>query len=71
MTICLLGVVGVAGVLSNIIADYSLYVLKTTGCGLPPGPFVLEGALEGISYLVVVGLFCWSLVTKVDCAGRD
>ena len=59
------GPIGAAGVVSNVICDYSLYVLKTTGCGLPPGPFGLEGAAEGISYLLVVGLFGWSLFTKI------
>ena len=59
------GKIGVAGVVSNVICDYSLYVLRTTSCGLPPGPLGLLGAAEGISYLVVVGLFAWSLVTKI------
>ena len=36
---------------------YSEYVLKTTGCGLPAGPGGALGALEGISYLVVAGIF--------------
>jgi hypothetical protein len=58
--------VALAGIASNVVCDYSLYVLKTTGCGLPPGLFGLEGALEGVSYLVVVGIFIWSLVTKVS-----
>ena len=31
--------IGTAGIVSNMICVYSLYVLKTTGCGLPPGPF--------------------------------
>ena len=59
------GKIGVAGVVANVICDYSLYVLRTTSCGLPPGPLGLLGAAEGISYLVVVGLFAWSLVTKI------
>ena len=57
--------IGVGGVVSNVISDYSLYVLKTTGCGLPPGPFGLEGAAEGISYLVVTAIVAWSAYTKV------
>ena len=44
---------------------YSEYVLKTTGCGLPAGPGGALGALEGISYLVVAGIFIWSIATKV------
>ena len=59
------GKIGIAGCVSNIVCDYSLYVLKTTGCGLPPGLLGLEGAAEGVSYLVVVGVFAWSLKTKV------
>lgn len=50
---------------ANVVCGYSLFVLKTTGCGLPPGPFGLEGAIEGISYLGIVGIFGWSLYTKV------
>ena len=60
-----LGRIGTAGIISNIVCDYSLFVLKTTGAGLPAGPFGLEGALEGISYLIVTGVFGWSLVTKI------
>ena len=51
--------------LANAICDYSLYVLKTTGCGLPPGILGLEGAAEGVAYLVVTFVFAWSLKTKV------
>eukprot|EP01038_Epipyxis_sp_PR26KG_P005832 gene5832-8046_t len=57
--------VGAAGVLSNVICAYSLYVLRTTSCGLPPGPFGILGAAEGISYLVVSGTFVWSIYTKI------
>jgi hypothetical protein len=57
--------IGGAGVIANVFCDYSLYVLKTTGCGLPAGPFGLEGAGEGISYLGIVGIFGWSLFKKV------
>ena len=61
----LYSVVGTAGVVSNIICGYSLFVLKTTGCGLPARPFGLVGAAEGISYLTVVSILGWSLATKV------
>mmetsp|Transcript_17757 Transcript_17757/g.16030 ORF Transcript_17757/g.16030 Transcript_17757/m.16030 type:complete len:114 (-) Transcript_17757:325-666(-) len=57
-------IIGTAGVLSNIVVDYSLYVLKTTGSGLPAGPFGIEGALEGISYLAIIGIVGWSALTK-------
>ena len=44
---------------------WSLFVLKNTGCGLPPGPGGLLGATEGLSYLAVFGLVGWSAYTKV------
>jgi hypothetical protein len=47
------------------VCGYSLFVLKTTGSGLPAGFFGLEGALEGVSYLVVTAIFGWSVFTKV------
>ena len=37
---------------------------RSTGCGLPSGPFGLYGAAEGISYLWVVGLVGYSIYTK-------
>ncbi|CAA0385543.1 hypothetical protein AtNW77_Chr3g0205741 [Arabidopsis thaliana] len=52
------------GLVSTPVIGWSLYTLKTTGCGLPPGPAGLIGALEGVSYLVVVGIVGWSLYTK-------
>ncbi|XP_060188028.1 uncharacterized protein LOC132617123 [Lycium barbarum] len=52
------------GLISTPIIGWSLYTLKTTGCGLPPGPGGSIGALEGVSYLVVVGIVAWSLFTK-------
>lgn len=39
------GPVGALGVASSLVCGYSLYVLKTTSCGLPPGPFGLEGTV--------------------------
>lgn len=53
-----------AGLIANPIMWWSLFVLKTTGCGLPAGPFGLLGAAEGISYLVVTGVVIASVVTK-------
>ncbi|KAK9074745.1 hypothetical protein SSX86_003063 [Deinandra increscens subsp. villosa] len=52
------------GLVSTPVIAWSLYTLKTTGCGLPPGPAGSIGALEGVSYLVVVGIVGWSLYTK-------
>lgn len=52
------------GLVSTPLIGWSLYTLKTTGCGLPPGPGGSIGAIEGVSYLVVVGIVAWSLYTK-------
>ncbi|KAE7999909.1 hypothetical protein FH972_004293 [Carpinus fangiana] len=52
------------GLVSTPVIGWSLYTLKTTGCGLPPGPGGSIGAIEGVSYLVVVGIVAWSLYTK-------
>jgi hypothetical protein len=58
-------VIGGAGVIASCVMLWSEYTLKTTGCGLPAGPGGLLGALEGISYLFVIGLVGWSVFTKV------
>tara|TARA_B100000524_G_scaffold46783_1_gene22231 strand:- start:3242 stop:3595 length:354 start_codon:yes stop_codon:yes gene_type:complete len=55
----------VAGLAAQPIMWWSLYTLKTTGCGLPAGPFGLFGAAEGISYLVVAGVVTAALYKKV------
>ncbi|CAO2830271.1 unnamed protein product [Amaranthus hypochondriacus] len=52
------------GLISTPVIAWSLYTLKTTGCGLPPGPGGSIGALEGVSYLAVVAIVGWSLYTK-------
>eukprot|EP00249_Psilotum_nudum_P003469 c16878_g1_i1 orf=43-546(+) len=63
------GPVGYAAIASSVVANpmvaWSLYTLKTTGCGLPPGPAGSIGALEGFSYLVIAGIVGWSVYTKV------
>lgn len=56
---------GVAGTIAALVTLYSESVLKTTGCGLPAGPFGLVGAVEGVSYLGVVGVAAYSLYTKI------
>lgn len=56
---------GISGLLASTIVLYSESVLFNTGCGLPAGPFGLVGAIEGISYLGVVGLIGFSLYTKI------
>ncbi|KAH0688770.1 hypothetical protein KY289_016128 [Solanum tuberosum] len=35
------------GLISTPVIGWSLYTLKTTGCGLPPGPAGSIGAIEG------------------------
>ncbi|KAF8012474.1 hypothetical protein BT93_I0596 [Corymbia citriodora subsp. variegata] len=52
------------GLVSTPVIAWSLYTLKTTGCGLPPGPGGSIGALEGVSYLAVAGIVGWSAYTK-------
>ena len=58
-------IVGVIGTLAGLITLYSEWTLKSTGCGLPAGPFGLVGLFEGLSYLGVTGLAAYSIVTKV------
>ena len=55
----------VLGLASQPVMWWSLYTLKTTGCGLPAGPFGLIGAAEGISYLVVIGFVAAALLSKI------
>mmetsp|Transcript_6627 Transcript_6627/g.14692 ORF Transcript_6627/g.14692 Transcript_6627/m.14692 type:complete len:160 (-) Transcript_6627:341-820(-) len=54
----------VLGLAAQPVMWWSLYVLKTTGCGLPAGPYGLFGALEGVSYLIVAGFVLASLYSK-------
>jgi len=58
-------ILGAAGTLAALIVFYSEFTLKTTGCGLPAGPFGIFGLAEGLSYLGVTGLVAYSVVTKV------
>jgi len=58
-------VLGATGVAAATVMIYSESVLFRTGCGLPAGPLGLVGAAEGLSYLGVVGLVCFSLHTKI------
>eukprot|EP01026_Neomeris_dumetosa_P071100 TRINITY_DN7152_c0_g1_i8.p2 TRINITY_DN7152_c0_g1~~TRINITY_DN7152_c0_g1_i8.p2 ORF type:complete len:152 (-),score=20.36 TRINITY_DN7152_c0_g1_i8:220-675(-) len=59
-------IIGATGVVANPLLWWSLFSLKTTGEGLPPGPGGLLGAAEGLSYLLIVGIVGWSAVTKVQ-----
>eukprot|EP00775_Hariotina_reticulata_P006300 gene6300-6535_t len=62
------GPAGLAAIATGLVANpvmlWSEYTLKTTGAGLPPGPGGALGALEGISYLVVIGIIAWSAYSK-------
>lgn len=55
----------ILGLAAQPIMWWSLYTLKTTGCGLPAGPFGLFGALEGLSYLIVAGFVLASIYSKL------
>lgn len=57
---------GLLGLFAVPVVAWSEYTLRTTGCGLPPGPGGLLGATEGVSYLTVGALAVWSLVTKIS-----
>lgn len=56
--------VGVLGTMASGVCAWSTITLKTTGCGLPPGPGGSIGALEGISFLALVSIIGWSAYTK-------
>jgi len=58
-------ILGIASTAAGLITLYSEYVLKSTGCGLPAGPFGLIGAAEGLSYLGVVATGALSLYEKL------
>lgn len=48
--------VSAVGVGAQPIVWISLVTVATTGAGLPPGPYGLLGALEGVSYLIMLAL---------------
>lgn len=56
---------GVFGTSAGLVTLYSEFVLKSTGCGLPAGPFGLVGACEGVSYLGIVGVAGFAGYTKI------
>ena len=58
-------VLGLSGTVASLIVLYSEYTLSQTGCGLPAGPGGIYGAMEGLSYLEVAGIFILSLINKV------
>lgn len=53
----------ILGITASLVVLFSEYTLKTTGCGLPAGPFGIVGAVEGLSYLGVVGI-CANAASK-------
>eukprot|EP00199_Chlamydomonas_sp_CCMP681_P003430 CAMPEP_0119109142 /NCGR_PEP_ID=MMETSP1180-20130426/17402_1 /TAXON_ID=3052 ORGANISM="Chlamydomonas cf sp, Strain CCMP681" /NCGR_SAMPLE_ID=MMETSP1180 /ASSEMBLY_ACC=CAM_ASM_000741 /LENGTH=155 /DNA_ID=CAMNT_0007094857 /DNA_START=46 /DNA_END=513 /DNA_ORIENTATION=+ len=53
------------GIVANPVVLWSAWTLSQTGEGLPPGPGGAVGALEGVSYLVILGVIAYSLYTKV------
>ena len=64
-------VLGMGGTIAALVMMYSEFVLSQTGCGLPAGPFGLVGAVEGLSYLSVVGLGGYSLYQKITTVGAN
>ena len=65
------GVLGGAGTAAACVMLYSEFVLLTTGCGLPAGPFGLVGLFEGLSYLGVLGIGGFSIFTKIKTVCRE
>ena len=61
----------IVGLAAQPIVWVSLYYVATTGAGLPAGPLGLLGAMEGISYLVVVGLVGSVLYRKSNKGSDD
>jgi hypothetical protein len=63
---------GAAGTIAALVTLYSEFTLKTTGCGLPAGPFGMVGLIEGVSYLGIVGVAAYSLyTTKTTKTGKN
>jgi len=52
-----------AGLVASPVCLWSEYTLKTTGAGLQGD---VLGGIEGVSYLVIVGIVAWSLYTKTQ-----
>jgi len=57
---------GILGTFAGLVTLYSEFTLKSTGCGLPAGPYGLVGAVEGISYLTIVGIAGLAAYTKFE-----
>mmetsp|Transcript_18683 Transcript_18683/g.35047 ORF Transcript_18683/g.35047 Transcript_18683/m.35047 type:complete len:169 (-) Transcript_18683:94-600(-) len=63
--------VGAAGIGASLIMAWSEWTLKSTGCGLPAGPFGLLGAAEGLSYLAVLGLVGFNIYARTQPGPRN
>jgi hypothetical protein len=48
-----------------------LLCLSAAGCGLPPGPYGLLGAAEGLSYLTVLGFAGAGIGARVQSGGKQ
>lgn len=62
----LYGFIGGLGTAAALVVDYSLYVVRTTGCNLVP-KYSIEGLLleQAASVALVFGIFAWSVSTKI------
>jgi len=58
-------IAGAVGLVANGVTSWSLWALYNTGCGLPPGPGGVLGALEGVSYLVVAAFVVAATAKKI------
>lgn len=54
------------GLVALPVVAWSEYTLLSTGCGLPPGPGGSLGAVEGLSYVALVGITLWSVARKLS-----
>ena len=57
-------IAGTVVLVACVVTSVSLWTLYSTGCGLPPGPFGVVGAAEGVSYLAVAGCVIAATVKK-------
>ena len=61
------GFIGGLAVAGNVCLDYTLYVLKTTGCSIPPSPKYGEDTLiaeQAVSFVIVLGVLVYSVIVK-------
>ena len=61
------GFIGGLAVAGNFCLDYSLYILKSTGCPIPPSPKYGEDTLiaeQALSVIIVLGVLIYSVIVK-------